>query len=174
MNLFILRHGQTYHNKQGLIQGWYNSELNDTGKAQVKYAAQEFYESIDIIFCSDLTRTQQTLEPFALKYTCPILFDWRLRERNYGSAENKHKDQFDWDVFFSRDDVSSIEGAETTAKFRSRITSFLDDVKEYTDTLENILIIAHGGTIMMMQSLLLDQEYTYSKPENASITKLSL
>src|ERR1700749_4469997 len=64
--LYIVRHGQTDLNKQGIVQGrGRDTDLNDEGRKQ----AQQFfnaYQSVafDKIYISTLKRTQQSIQPF--------------------------------------------------------------------------------------------------------------
>ncbi|HWB64878.1 MAG TPA: histidine phosphatase family protein, partial [Chitinophagales bacterium] len=64
--LYVIRHGQTDHNAQGIIQGrGVNLSLNDTGRKQ----AQAFFEAykqvpFDMVYTSSLKRTQETAAPF--------------------------------------------------------------------------------------------------------------
>jgi probable phosphoglycerate mutase len=64
--IYLLRHGQTDYNRQGIVQGsGVDSSLNILGRAQ----AQAFYDSynnipFDIVFTSALRRTIETIEPF--------------------------------------------------------------------------------------------------------------
>src|ERR1700748_3843766 len=64
--LYIVRHGQTDLNKQGIVQGrGRNTDLNDEGRQQ----ARQFYEAykavpFDKIYISSLKRTQQSVQQF--------------------------------------------------------------------------------------------------------------
>jgi broad specificity phosphatase PhoE len=64
--LYIVRHGQTDLNKQGIVQGrGRDTDLNDEGRKQ----AAQFYDayknvSFDKIYISALKRTQQSIQPF--------------------------------------------------------------------------------------------------------------
>ncbi len=63
---YIIRHGETDFNKEGIVQGrGINSDLNQTGAAQGK-AFFEMYKTIafDKIYTSTLKRTHQTVAQF--------------------------------------------------------------------------------------------------------------
>src|SRR6201989_1015864 len=64
--LYVVRHGQTDLNKQGIVQGrGRDTDLNEEGRKQ---ARQFFgaYKSVafDMIYISELKRTQQSIQPF--------------------------------------------------------------------------------------------------------------
>lgn len=67
--LFIIRHGETDYNLQGIVQGrGVDPSLNETGRWQ----AQSFFncyqsENFDIIYTSTLRRTHETVNGFLLK-----------------------------------------------------------------------------------------------------------
>src|ERR1700743_1629538 len=64
--LYIVRHGQTDLNKQGIVQGrGRDTDLNEEGRKQ----AQQFFDAyksvaFDKIYISKLKRTQQSIQPF--------------------------------------------------------------------------------------------------------------
>ena len=67
--IYLIRHGQTDFNKQGIVQGsGVNSSLNEEGHLQ----ASKFYEAFNHIpfnkiYVTELQRTHQTVAPFAEK-----------------------------------------------------------------------------------------------------------
>src|ERR1700760_4600071 len=64
--LYIVRHGQTELNRQGIVQGrGMDTDLNDEGRTQ----ARQFFEAyqgvpFDKIYISELKRTQQSIQQF--------------------------------------------------------------------------------------------------------------
>jgi bisphosphoglycerate-dependent phosphoglycerate mutase len=71
--IYLIRHGQTDFNKQGIVQGsGVDSSLNEEGHAQ----ARKFYEAyhhinFDKIYVTELQRTHQTVAPFKQKKYTP-------------------------------------------------------------------------------------------------------
>ncbi len=67
--IYIIRHGQTDYNLQGIVQGsGVDSSLNDTGRAQ----AEAFYNKyqrvpFDRVFTSCLKRTEESVKNFIIK-----------------------------------------------------------------------------------------------------------
>jgi len=64
--IYIIRHGETELNRQGIVQGrGINADLNDLGRAQAE-AFYQLYKEVpfDKIYTSDLKRTWQTVQKF--------------------------------------------------------------------------------------------------------------
>jgi broad specificity phosphatase PhoE len=95
--LYIVRHGQTDLNKQGIVQGrGKDTDLNDEGRRQ----ANQFYEAyktvpFDKIYISELKRTQQSIQQFidlGIPYQKLAGLDelaWGIYEGQPATPENK-------------------------------------------------------------------------------------
>ncbi|MEA1871975.1 MAG: histidine phosphatase family protein [Chloroflexota bacterium] len=89
MKLILVRHGETYWNKEGLVQGGDSDiELNDTGLEQArKLAAFLESEPITAILSSPLQRAIATAEAIANHHQLPVEIDQGLRELKVGELE---------------------------------------------------------------------------------------
>lgn len=172
MELFIVRHGQTDANINGIVQGWMDTKLNDTGLQQARAAAELFTESIDVIYSSDLTRATQTAHEFVKKYAnVPYIEDDRLRERHFGDATGDHRDRHDWEVFWASYDTISIPNAESLKDYNKRVQSFIDMIKQ--SGYKKALIVTHGGTINRIQDLT-SSNHVHVNYSNAAIVHILL
>ena len=63
--LYLVRHGESTGNREGVLQGQSDYNLTETGKKQAQAVGRELYERLsninserffDHIFCSDLSR----------------------------------------------------------------------------------------------------------------------
>jgi broad specificity phosphatase PhoE len=170
MDLFLVRHGETDANVNGIVQGWLDTDLNDNGKAQARKAAEQFGENIDAIYSSDLKRATQTADEFRKKYPgTPYFQDERLRERNFGDATGGHRAKYDWEVFWASSNTSSIPNAETLNEYNKRVQSFINTIR--ISGFLKVLIITHGGTINRVRDLTSDN-YQYVVHSNASVTHI--
>jgi probable phosphoglycerate mutase len=89
MRIILIRHGQTDGNKNEILQGWFDLELNETGVRQAKLLAERLKnEKIDVFYSSDLKRAIMTTEEIK-KYhpSKPWIKTPLLRERNFGLFE---------------------------------------------------------------------------------------
>jgi broad specificity phosphatase PhoE len=89
LKLILVRHGETYWNKEGLVQGGDSDiELNDTGLEQArKLAAFLENEPITVILSSPLQRAIATAEVVASHHKLPVEIDQGLRELKVGDLE---------------------------------------------------------------------------------------
>ena len=61
MELYIIRHGQTFSNIKNIIQGQTEGELTELGKKQASLLGKKLSKiKFNEIYCSDLNRAKQT------------------------------------------------------------------------------------------------------------------
>jgi 2,3-bisphosphoglycerate-dependent phosphoglycerate mutase len=158
--LYLVRHGETEWNVKGITQGHTNSFLTEKGKQQALDTANEFKDiKFDAIFSSDLIRTQHTAEIIKLDREIIIQTSKLLRERNFGSFEGRHGNEFreaikekllereklskedDWSFRLNKD-------VETDEEIVNRFIVQLREISvAYPD--KTVLVVSHGGPIRM-------------------------
>lgn len=158
LNLYVVRHGQTYANAKGVLQGHEDSPLTALGvqcSANTGEALQEV--TFKEIFCSDLGRAKDTLQQIG--YKSATQYDRRLRERDYGPWTGKPWTEYDT----AKKLAVSLPGVESDDHLLERWCDFLSETltshvarrsKEYHSTNssspqqeENMLVVTHGGMI---------------------------
>lgn len=83
MKIIVIRHGQTYWNAFGKLQGQTDIELNDVGMQQAEKTGKLIKnENIDLIITSPLKRAKKTAELINKNFKVPIIEDNRLIERD--------------------------------------------------------------------------------------------
>ena len=86
--LLLARHGETDWNRELRIQGSSDIELNELGRQQAQFLAQELTDvELDAIYSSDLSRAKATAAAVAATHGLDVSVDPRLRERSFGSWE---------------------------------------------------------------------------------------
>jgi broad specificity phosphatase PhoE len=146
----MVRHGETKENKKDITQGQSPGNLTFRGRRQArKLAVHLKKEKFDIIYCSDLKRTKDTLKKIIRFHPdTPVLLTDRIRERAQGIFEGiphskiksfieKHK--IDWIKF-------KPPGGETFAEKDRRAVEFLEYCLE-SHRGQNVLWVTHGGII---------------------------
>ena len=96
-DLILLRHGRSTWNDQNLFTGWHDCELNDTGRAEARRAAELLAGAgliPDAVHTSVLRRATETteivLEALGLA-SLEVQRSWRLNERHYGDLTGLDK-----------------------------------------------------------------------------------
>ena len=128
MKIYVTRHGQTDWNVQGKTQGRADIELNEVGIKQAKQTKEELKNiDIDLIICSPLKRAKKTAEIINEGRNIPIIFDDQIIERNFGEFEGE---KIKFDEFWDYNAHPRYQRAETIQEIISRISNFLDKIKE--------------------------------------------
>lgn len=175
MKLYIIRHGETVHNTEGIVQGWSDSELTEHGRQQAKKAGKELAElKPTIVFASDLGRVQQSLVEIRKSLgDVPVLLDWRLRERRYGEAEGKHKSDYAADELSGLTDNPAVKDLETVDALTERVLHFISDLLDFNEH-EHVAIVTHNGVINRFAFLTDESKYVWREYTNGDILELEL
>lgn len=170
MKLFIIRHGETFWNKERRLQGQMGTDLDEKGIHLAEVTAEAMKEvPLDLCITSPLLRARHTAEIMTRGRDIPMIEDRRIEEIAFGEWEGKHcmmpeleipADQ--WSVFF-QDPFHFVppRGGESITDVVRRTGEFLKEVLANPDYQSmNLLISTHGCA---MRALL---NPFYSDPEN--------
>jgi isoleucyl-tRNA synthetase len=155
-NYWAMRHGEADNVTLDVIDsGDQDFHLTEKGRGQVARSAKKLQsEKIDLIFSSDLPRTQESSEILAKILGAPVRVDKRLREINLGSWSGRPGADYR-KTFVEEDDklVRRVDPeAESLVDVRARAWSFFKDVeREFKG--KNILIVSHEDTILMLSQV---------------------
>jgi len=159
--LYIIRHGETELNKNGIVQGrGIDSDLNDTGRAQ----AAAFYDKykdlpFDKIYTSSLKRTHQTVEHF-IDAGLPWEQLSGLDELAWGEWEGKSRS--DESIIVFRDLLELWTGGNYEAKLKGgespndvsvRLQGALDHIVSQQEE-KLVLICMHGRAMRLLLCML--------------------
>ena len=143
MKVWVIRHGESVTNRDGLWTGWYDAALTEKGK-QDATLAREYLSKVqfDKIYASDLQRARNTAE-IAIP-GCVYETDAALREVNVGSLSGKP-------LSIVRDGNNQPKnangygafGGEDYSEFDRRVSDFMKRLE--TLDCENVALFAHGG-----------------------------
>lgn len=137
---YFLRHGETEHNKQRIIQTQRGVTLNDTGRSQAAKAADILAPLTFIeIHASDLERTWETAEIVNEKCAKPLHKQSNLWERDWGDWAGQSNVDLNWG--------GDPENGETLQQFTLRT---LDGFREVLSLDHETLIVAHGGNYAVL------------------------
>ena len=145
MSMYFIRHGETYWNKLGKVQGITDIELTEEGIRQAKEAAISAEKlKLDIVISSPLKRALKTAEIISKHCKCELIIESDLAERNFGSYEGISHKNINWDEFWSKEAEKGVEGVEKCEDFLARIRNVTSLIfSKYED--KNVLLVSHGG-----------------------------
>ncbi|MFZ9969679.1 MAG: histidine phosphatase family protein [Bacteroidia bacterium] len=162
--IYLIRHGQTDFNRLGIVQGsGVDTQLNETGRKQ----AECFYEAyrhipFERIYTTELRRTQESVEPFALQTEIPIERLAELNEINWGYLEGKTPTKKDKALFFDTLERwaagqldHAIAGGETPLEMLERQKRGLERIMAGPES--TVLVCMHGRAMRSFLCLMTGQ-----------------
>lgn len=167
MYIYIMRHGETYWNKEGRIQGSSDIELTDFGVELAELSRDGFYRDgirFDRIYTSPYIRAEKTARLIADKNRCetaPEPFfrtDDRLREMCFGKYEGlklsllKEYDENIVNCFSHPARYIPDETGESYEELFARIDDFMKRELlplEQNEELQNVLVLCHGQSSVL-------------------------
>ncbi len=158
--IYILRHGETDLNRQGIIQGsGVDAGLNEKGRQQAQ-AFFNYYQYIDfeVVMTSALKRTHQTVASF-LKLNIPCEQFPDINEIGWGIHEGKQNTSAMHQKFLAVTRAwqagnfdAKLEGAESANELATRIHHFVEALKIRRE--KTILVCSHGRAMRCMMCVL--------------------
>jgi broad specificity phosphatase PhoE len=165
--LYIVRHGQTDLNKQGIVQGrGRDTDLNAEGRSQ----AQSFFRAykhilFDKIYISELKRTQQSIQPFidlGIPYEKLSGLDelaWGVLEGKPSTPENKAAFMKLLREWLNGDLDSKFEKGESPNEVKARQLEALEIIMGRHEE-KTVLICMHGRALRLLLCILLNKPLT--------------
>lgn len=165
--LYIVRHGQTDLNKQGIVQGrGMDTNLNDEGRLQANLFYRAYKDvPFDKIYVSKLKRTQQSIQQFidaGISYEKLSGLDelaWGIHEGQPSTPENKSAFMKLMREWTSGNLDVSFEKGESPNQVLARQKEALQTIMSRPDE-KNVLICMHGRAMRLFLCLLTEQPLT--------------
>ena len=153
MKIYSTRHGQTAYNKQEIILGTTDIDLDETGEKQAQELAEKINElgNIDLMIVSPMKRAMKTARAVAEKCGIDMVIDERLREWDYGEFEGKSRFTEGFAENKINFGVRMGKSGESLLQLSHRVYAALDDIiSRYRD--KNVLIVSHGGICRVIET----------------------
>ncbi len=158
-NYYIIRHGQTKANLNGILQGHLNVPLSEYGKNQAEITGKALSTmKIDAIYSSDLIRAKDTAMAIAKYHNCKLILDKRLREAYCGIMQGKTISQCrelykEYYKAVAHDPINTSRpgGGESNKDMYERAVRALYHIQNNCSG-TNIVIVSHGGIIRCLLS----------------------
>ena len=163
MLIYIVRHGETRSNTEGMMQGWTDDPLNKKGIELAAITGREMKGiHFDGCISSPLLRARQTAEILLRESgneAVPILFDDRIKEINMGDWEGKkfrpgerEIDEQEVKMFFTDPfHFRGCPGGEDIRQVCVRTQAFLKELAARDDG-KSYLVTTHGFALRAMLS----------------------
>jgi len=160
--LYIVRHGQSMGNIQGIMTGQTDVKLSELGKKQATVTA-EYLKNIhfDTAYSSDLSRAYETAQEI-LKYhgNIEISLDKRLREIDVGDWEGELYDELpkiypvEYGIWLSDISKSCPLNGESPLAAYDRINSVIDEIARANEG-KTVLIASHAMALKCLATRVL-------------------
>ncbi len=158
--LYIIRHGETDLNRQGIIQGrGMDTDLNELGQQQAAaFFKHHQHVPFDAVYTSTLKRTHQTVKHF-LNLDIPWKQHAGLDELAWGIYEGKPAEitrpAFNelTSAWRSGDLHRKFELGESPIEVQSRQLEVVEELKNLQNA-QNVLVCMHGRALRLMLCVL--------------------
>ena len=156
--VLLARHGETDDNRQPIrFQGFRDTPLNDTGRAQARELAERVAaraEPIRSLWSSDLSRARDTAEIVGAHIGLEPCLDPRLREANRGRWEGytfediKRSEPEEFAAWMRGGPGWRFPGGESLKEQQDRVLAALADIESAGEL--PALAVCHGGSIRVV------------------------
>ncbi|WP_375201231.1 histidine phosphatase family protein [Hyphococcus sp.] len=159
--VYFIRHGQTEWNAERRMQGQWESDLTELGRAQAKQTAAAVAAlGVEAIYASPLRRASESAQALCKTSGLPATYDDRLKEWSAGDwsgclyADIVTRWPDEWAAW--RKDMWGYRppNAENFADLKERGAAFLEDLSK--TQADRIAIVSHGFITRAMIAHLLD------------------
>ena len=177
MEIYVMRHGRTFWNEQGITQGRTNNELSDFGKEFTKKVAENFKDKkIDVIFTSPLKRTMQTSEIINQYHNVKIVKDERIIEIDEGIFTGTRFIDLTDEEKVLKKAYSQSCNIESPLNVFSRVKDFVNWLK--VQPYNSVLVVSHGIIVSYLEHILSNKNAEFVQPletfDNAEIKHFNL
>ena len=166
MFIYIIRHGETDLNSKGIMQGWIDEPLNESGRFLAEETGRAMRAQgirFDGCYSSPLIRAKETAEIVLRESGNPvdILCDDRIREIHFGDYDGKALERDKQEAFFLHPfEFGRFPGGECVQDVCRRTQNFLKELIARDDD-RTYLVSGHGCAMRAMLNWLYDDPSDY-------------
>ncbi len=151
--LWLIRHGESTGNRDGVLQGQEDHPLSPFGHEQCKRLAERLGTTrFSALYSSDLTRATETAGYLAQRWGIETRTDQRLREIDVGEwsglPNQTIAERFpeEWQRWQDRDPTLKRGGGESYADAQLRVTMAITQIAKQHPG-ERFAMVMHGGVM---------------------------
>jgi len=200
VTIYFIRHGETYLNKFGKMQGWADAPLTEQGIADAHKTGERLADTaFDAVYASDLGRTQRTAEIICSenRYADGLVIQPRSewRESFFGSFDGSFSDYtygklaevagIDAKDIFKRMTIDEISetmkkadpehASETNEEVRKRLRKGLSDVvAEAPEGGARVMVVTHGNVIRLLVAMIDPTIEVRRELKNSGVTTVQM
>jgi 2,3-bisphosphoglycerate-dependent phosphoglycerate mutase len=142
VELVFETHATTEDNETGIATGWLPGRLSGVGRAQARdLGRRRANDGLAAIFSSDLRRAMETVEIGFPNSPIPVLYDWRLRECDYGRRNGGSVETLDRPTYVDR----PYPDGESWQQAVARVQRFTLDLEPRWAG-RRVLVVGHTAT----------------------------
>ena len=150
--IYLCRHGETFHNREGRLQGRSESDLTPLGRAQAAAMGELLFDLVRRdppadwrIVASPLRRALNTAETIGARLGLPVVIDERLVEIDVGEWSNRLREEVRGEnPHLHGDDAWGFHapGGETYEGMMARLTAWL--AEQAAEPERRLIVVSHG------------------------------
>lgn len=150
--IYLCRHGQTFHNREGRMQGQTESDLTPLGRAQAAAMGDLLFDLIQRdppadwrIVASPLRRARDTAETIGARLGLPVAFEDRLMEISVGDWSNRLREEVKAEnpaLLTDPEWAFKSPNGETYEAIMSRVSGWLAD--QAPEPERRLIVVSHG------------------------------
>ncbi|WP_297511947.1 histidine phosphatase family protein [uncultured Caulobacter sp.] len=159
--IYLCRHGQTFHNREGRLQGRLESDLTPLGRAQAAAMGDLLFDLISReppadwrIVASPLRRARDTAETIGARLGLPVATDERLVEIDVGEWSNRLREEVRGEnPHLLGDDAWGFHapGGETYEVMIARLSDWLSE--QAPEPERRLIVVSHGVAGRLLRGL---------------------
>ena len=165
MKIYVVRHCSTRYSEEKIYCGNTDAPLSEAGQQEAKRLAEAVKGyHIDLVLTSPLIRARDTASAIVGDKNIPILYDDRLKERDFGDFEGTGVERTEGKICRYSFAIKYPSG-ESNLQVTARVYALLDEIKEkYAG--KNVVIVSHGSVCRLIRTYFMDMTdeefYQYS------------
>lgn len=150
--IYLCRHGQTFHNREGRLQGRTESDLTPLGVLQARAMGALLHDLVRRdppapwrLVASPLRRARHTAEAIGARLGLSVDFDERLVEIDVGEWSGRLREEVHGEnPHLAGDDAWGFHapGGETYEAMSARLTAWLEE--QAAEPERRLIVVSHG------------------------------
>ena len=158
MNLYVIRHGETWANAEHRYLGALDPELTDRGREQAASLLKKLPPGVEVLVVSPRLRAQQTAQILNRELNLERVTMGSFRERDVGvfegltQAEAQAMHPALWAQNITRQWAVGPTGGESIAEVVTRVHQGLVELAALYPT-HTVLLVAHGFVAKVIRAL---------------------